>query len=152
MTLQSFSISGVISAEKYKLKIENFTDVCMTEGTALNHQSDHTNICKFFNFQLYIFSADITPDMLKLCRVTKVKVFFLVLVYIFNFNLYEFLVAILEKGLINPMIHMYFCQNTHSPKGLCALEYQENTCDKGDVCMVFNEAIENTVNNAINVI
>ena len=38
--------------------------------------------------------------MLKLCRVTKVKVFFLVLVYVFNFNLFEFSAAILEKGLL----------------------------------------------------
>ena len=38
--------------------------------------------------------------MLKLCRVTKVKVFFLVLVYVFNFDLFEFLAAILEKGLL----------------------------------------------------
>ena len=37
--------------------------------------------------------------MLKLCRVTKVKVFFLVLVYVFNFDLFEFSDAILEKGL-----------------------------------------------------
>ena len=29
--------------------------------------------------------------MLKLSKVTKVKVFFLVLVYVFNFNLFEFL-------------------------------------------------------------
>ena len=36
--------------------------------------------------------------MLKLCRVTKVKVLFLVLVYVFNFNLFEFSAAILEKG------------------------------------------------------
>ena len=40
-----------------------------------------------------------TPEMLKLCRVTKVKVFFLVLVYVFNFDLFEFSAAILEKGL-----------------------------------------------------
>ena len=38
--------------------------------------------------------------MLKLCRVTKVKVLFLVLVYVFNFNLFEYLAAILEKGLL----------------------------------------------------
>ena len=38
--------------------------------------------------------------MLNLCRVTKVKVLFLVLVYVFNFNLYEFSAAILEKGLL----------------------------------------------------
>ena len=37
--------------------------------------------------------------MPKLCRVTKVKVLFLVLVYVFNFNLFEFSAAILEKGL-----------------------------------------------------
>ena len=39
--------------------------------------------------------------MLKLCRITKVKVIFLVLVYIFNFDLFEFSAAILEKGLLN---------------------------------------------------
>ena len=38
--------------------------------------------------------------MLKLCRVTKVKVLFLVLVYVFDFNLFEFSAAILEKGLL----------------------------------------------------
>ena len=37
--------------------------------------------------------------MLKLRRVTKVKVFFLVLVYVFNFDLLEFSAAILQKGL-----------------------------------------------------
>ena len=37
--------------------------------------------------------------MLKLCRVTKLKVFFPVLVYVFNFDLFEFSAAILEKGL-----------------------------------------------------
>ena len=38
--------------------------------------------------------------MLKLCKVTKVNVLFLVLVYVFNFNLFEFSAAILEKGLV----------------------------------------------------
>ena len=38
--------------------------------------------------------------MLKLCRVTKVKVLFLVLVYVFYFDLFEFSAAILEKGLL----------------------------------------------------
>ena len=56
----------------------------------------------FFNLH---FPADITPDMLKLCRVTKVKVLFLVLVYVFNFNLFEFSPAILEKVLLNLMHH-----------------------------------------------
>ena len=67
------------------MKFDEFTDVCMTGG--IRHTPSHTNVCKFFIFQLsYIFSADITPDMLKLCRVAKVKVLVLVLVYVFNFN------------------------------------------------------------------
>ena len=37
--------------------------------------------------------------MLKPCRVTKVKVLFLVLVYVFNVNLFEFSAAILKKDL-----------------------------------------------------
>ena len=44
----------------------------------------HTNVCKFLNFQPTFFSADITHEILKLCRVSKVKVFFLVLVYDFS--------------------------------------------------------------------
>ena len=38
--------------------------------------------------------------MLKLCRFTKLKVFFLVLVYVLNFDLFKFSAAILEKGLL----------------------------------------------------
>ena len=38
--------------------------------------------------------------MLKLCKVTKVKVFFPVMVYVFNFELFQFSAAILEKGLL----------------------------------------------------
>ena len=43
-----------------------------------------------------------TPEMLKLCRVTKVKVLSLslVLVYVFNFDVFEISAAILEKGLL----------------------------------------------------
>ena len=52
----------------------------------------------------HTFSADITPDMLKLCRVTKAKVLFLVLVYVFNLKLFEFSAAILEKGLLTPFV------------------------------------------------
>ena len=51
-------------------------------------------------FSLIFFSTDIKPEMLKLGRVTKVKVFFLVLVYVFNIDLIEFSAAILEKGLL----------------------------------------------------
>ena len=43
--------------------------------------------------------------MLKLCRATKVKVFFLVVVYIFNFDLFEISAAILEKGLLDSTCH-----------------------------------------------
>ena len=39
--------------------------------------------------------------MLKLGRVTKVKVLFLVLVFAFNFDLFKFSAAILEKGLLH---------------------------------------------------
>ena len=39
--------------------------------------------------------------MLKLGRVTKVKVFFLVMVFVFNFDLFIFSAAILEKGLFS---------------------------------------------------
>ena len=42
--------------------------------------------------------------MLKLGRVTKVKVFFLLLVYVFNYDLFEFFAAILEKGLIHGLL------------------------------------------------
>ena len=80
------------------MKIEKFTDVCMTGG--VHYTPSHTNVCKFFQFSIYMFSADITPEMLKLCRVTKVKVFFLVLVYLFNFDLFEFSAVILEKDLL----------------------------------------------------
>ena len=41
----------------------------------------------------------VSPEMLKLGRVTEFKVTFLVLVFVFNFDLFKFLAAILEKGL-----------------------------------------------------
>ena len=47
------------------------------------HTPSHTNVCKSFNF------SAITPEMLKLCRVTKVKVFFSSPVYVFNFDLFD---------------------------------------------------------------
>ena len=56
------------------LKIEKFTDVCMTGGM---HYT----------------------EMLKLGRVTEDKALFLVLVYVFNIDLFECSAAILEKGL-----------------------------------------------------
>ena len=42
--------------------------------------------------------------MPKLCRVAKVKVLFLV----FNFNLFEFSAAILEKGLFLTLVVVHF--------------------------------------------
>ena len=69
----------------------------------LHYTPSHTNVCKIFNFATYIFSADISPEMLKLGRVTKVKVLFLVLVFVFNLaysNVFEFSAGILEKGLL----------------------------------------------------
>ena len=64
----------------------------------------HQNI---FQFSTYIFLADITAEMLKLCRVTKAKVFFLVPVYVFNFNLFEFSSAILWKGLLVKLVRIH---------------------------------------------
>ena len=46
--------------------------------------------------------------MLKLCRVTKVKVLFLALAYVFNSNLFEFSAAILEKGLLSTTLPAMF--------------------------------------------
>ena len=96
VTLQSFSTSGVISAEKMlveNLKIYSrlydwgffFFFFLMTGG--MHYTPSHTNVCKFLDFQP-TFSQLIWnwPEMLKLCRLTKVKVLFLVLVCVFNFS------------------------------------------------------------------
>ena len=55
---------------------------------------------KISQFSTYIFSADISPQMLRLGRVTKLTMFFLVLVFVFNFDLFKFSATILEKGLL----------------------------------------------------
>ena len=55
--------------------------------------------------------------MLKLCGVTKVKVFFLVLVYVFNYDLFEVSATILEKGL--------FCAG----KKIAALQFTIIQCE-----------------------
>ena len=79
------------------LKTAKVTDVCMTGG--MHYTPSHTNVYKFYNFQLTCSQlSDISPEMLKLGRVTKVKVLFLVLVFVFNFDLFKFSAAILEKG------------------------------------------------------
>ena len=46
--------------------------------------------------------------MLKLGRVTKFKMLFLVLVFVFNFDLFKFSAAILEKGLLEILRHYFF--------------------------------------------
>ena len=63
------------------LKIAKFTDVCMTVG--MHYTPGHTNVCKCLNFQLTFSQLILRPEMLKLCRVTKAKVFLLVLVNVF---------------------------------------------------------------------
>ena len=50
--------------------------------------------------------------MLKLGKVTKVKVLFVVRVFVFNFDLFKFSAAILEKGLfidhkVNPPFYIH---------------------------------------------
>ena len=49
--------------------------------------------------------------MLKLCRVTEVNVFFLVLAYVFNFDLFKFSAANLEKGLLSMKENINKCYN-----------------------------------------
>ena len=46
--------------------------------------------------------------MLKLGRVTKVRVLFLVLVFVFNFDFFKFSAAILEKGLLSLSTRAHF--------------------------------------------
>ena len=62
--------------------------------------------------------------MLKLCRVTKVKVRFLVLVYGLNFNLFEFSAAILEKGLLS-ILFSFFRGQWYT---------KEKNCDRHESC------------------
>ena len=84
---------------KCRLKIEKFTDVYMTGGMHVI-QTSVFFFFFFFQFSTYMFSVDITPEKLKRCSFTQVKEFFLVPVYVFNFDLFEFSAAILEKGLL----------------------------------------------------
>ena len=52
--------------------------------------------------------------MLKLGKVTKVMAFFLALVFVFNFDLFKFLAAILEKGLLNLSKSGFLSEEGHS--------------------------------------
>ena len=75
-------------------------------------------------FSTYIFSADISPEMLKLGRGTKVKVLFLVLVFDFNFDLFKFSAAILEKGLLKMSKH-FFLTMWRKMQSLYQVEFQD---------------------------
>ena len=87
VTLPSFSISGKISADKmYVENCKNYRRL-YDWGNNAYPQSYPTNVCKFYNFEQYIFSADISPEIQKLGRVTKFKMLFLLLV--FNFSLFQ---------------------------------------------------------------
>ena len=53
--------------------------------------------------------------MLKLGRVAKVKVLFLVLVFVFNYsNVFEFSAAILEKGLLHIIMYTIYLLYRHT--------------------------------------
>ena len=64
--------------------------------------------------------------MLKLGRVTKVKVLFLVLVFVFNFGLFKFSAAILEKGLLNPCFMCGRNSEKYRRKQLFPLQFSVN--------------------------
>ena len=94
------------------MKIEIFADVCMTRG--ITHTPNSYKRLWIFQFLTYIFSADITPEILKLWRFTKVKMFSLVLVHVFNFDLFEFSAVILKKGLFSDIVFLWREENqTH---------------------------------------
>ena len=84
MTLSNRLFSRVTDSEafpntpdpQYKVVVVQSQRYCIHQLGKLKKED-----CIYFNF-----SADITPKMLKLCRVTKVKVFFLKLAYVFNFR------------------------------------------------------------------
>ena len=72
--------------------------------------------------------------MLKLCRVTKVKVFFLLLVYDFNFDLFEFSAAILEKGLLEEFVLSFISTEVNKPTNISSTpkvwcRFSEVSCD-----------------------
>ena len=83
-------------------KIEKFYSRLYDWGYALYPQSYKR--LQILQFSSYIFSADISPEMLKLGSVTKDKALFLVLIFVFNFDLFKFSAATLEKGLFQLLI------------------------------------------------
>ena len=78
--------------------------------------------------------------MLKLCRVTEVKVFFLVLVYVFNFLLFEFLTAILEKArLLSSAAFDVQDAGGGSSDGLVGSVKPPNWVEKLLMCAIFDK-------------
>ena len=78
--------------------------------------------------------------MLKLGRVTKVTMLFLVLVFVFNFDLFKFSAAILKKGLLVKTaafcnLHSVFFNYTHHVKAIVFNIFTDlptcNTCKSG---------------------
>ena len=86
VTLPSFSISGKISAEK--MYVENCKNYRRLYEWGYNAYPQSYKRLQILQLSTYIFSADISPEILKLGRVTKVQVLFLVLVFVFNFSLF----------------------------------------------------------------
>ena len=79
----------------------------MTGGTYIMHTPSHTNVCQFFNFQLTFSTLILHLKCRNFSRVIKVKVFFLVLVYVFNFDLVEFSAPSLENGSIGFLVGLF---------------------------------------------
>ena len=77
---------------------------------------------------------------MKLCRVTEVKVLFLVLLYVFYLDLFEFSAAILEKvysgsTVLLPWQHIGL-QTTPILKAFLPLAFHFHICDWCLICMI----------------
>ena len=78
---------------------------------AMHYTPNHTS-----QFLTYIFWPDITTEMLKFCRVTKVRCSFYcwyTFLILDNFKLFEFSAAILEKGLLEIFPILYVLSSTN---------------------------------------
>ena len=67
--------------------------------------------------------------MLNLGRVTKVRMLFLVLVFVFNFDLFKFSAAILEKGLLR-RTRTITCSAVYKYTQIRQRRYEEEEIDK----------------------
>ena len=71
--------------------------------SGMHYTPSHTNVCQFFSFQLTFFQLILHLKSWNFAGLLNLKVFFLALLYVFNFALFEFSAAILEKGLLLPL-------------------------------------------------